>query len=247
MKSRVTLLCLLLACGTPSWARDIAIDPIEFGLITQSQFDDFILDLGTAISFTPMTPAKTLGLLGLDISGEVTVCDLSNSEAWKYLIEDNDTFSYLPLPRVHAQKGLPFGIDVGGMLASMPDSNIQVWGLEIKKSLIDEGGLAPIPAVSARVSYSVLEGVDDIDLKTYSVDLMISKDVLMFTPYAALSYLNIEGKETSPYVTGLLDVECSDTRFLGGLQCSPFPFCVTNLEVVLGEVPQYNLKAGIRF
>ena len=247
MKYGVIVCCLLLACITPCRAWDITIDPVDFGLITQNQFDDFVLDLGTAISFTPMTPAKTLGLLGLDISGELSVSDLSNSEAWKYLVEDNDTFSYLTLPRVHAQKGLPFGFDVGGMLATLPDSNVQVWGLELKKSLIDDGGVLPIPAVSVRASYSALEGVDDIDLKTYSLDLMVSKDVLMLTPYAAASYLNIEGKETSPYVTGLRDVERSDTRLLGGLQYSPFPFCITNFEVVLGDMPQYNLKVGIRF
>ena len=248
MKSRmmVLLLLVLVWCCTAA-AKDITLDPVNYGLITQKQFDDFILDLGSAISFTPMAPAKTLGLLGFDISGEVIVSDLSNSDAWKYLVEDNDTLQYLPVPRLHVQKGLPFSMDIGGMLVAYPDSNVRVWGLEFKKGIIDEGALLPIPAVSARVSYSKLEGVDDIALKTFSLDLLASKDFLMFTPYAGLSYLSVEGSEQSPIVTGLKEVKRSDTRALAGLQFSPLPFCAIDAEVVFGEVPQYGLKAGIRF
>lgn len=239
------LLFSTIWCGVAT-AKDIKIDPVNYGLITQKQFDDFILDLGTAISFTPMSPAKTLGTLGFDVSGEVVVSDLSDRNAWKYLVEGNKTFQYLPVPRLHVQKGLPFGMDIGGMLVAYPDSNVRVWGLEFKKGLIKEGALLPIPAVSARVSYSKLEGVDDIDLNTFTVDLLASKDFLMFTPYAGLSYLSVDGREQSSLVT-LNEVKRNDIRGLAGLQFSPFPLCTLGAEVVFGKVPQYGLKAGLRF
>ena len=89
--------------------------------------------------------------------------------------------------------------------------------------------------------------MDDIDLQTYSFDLLLSKDLLIFTPYLGLSYLHIDGQETSPYATGLSDVDTSDTRWLGGLQVTPLPLCVVDFDVVYGEVVQYGLRAGLRF
>ena len=41
------------------------------------------------------------------------------------------TMSFLPVPRLHLQKGLPGRIDIGAMFSSVPDSNIKVWGAEL--------------------------------------------------------------------------------------------------------------------
>ena len=242
----VVLIVLSLYVLAPTSAKDIVLDPVNFGLLTQSDFDNFITEFGSAISFLALTPAKTLGVVGFDVAVDVVVTDINhNANYWKFLVEGNDPASYLSIPRLHVQKGLPGKIDIGGMYAAVPDSNIRVWGGEIKYGLVK--GNAFMPAVSTRASFSQLDGVDDIDLEAYSLDLLISKGFLMMTPYGGVSALHIKGRETSVLVTGLNDVERDVIRPLLGVQLYPFPFCNVTAEAAFGDVPQYGLKAGFRF
>ncbi len=242
----VVLIVVSLFALAPTSADDIVFDPVNFGLLTQGDFDNFITEFGTAISFLHLTPAKTLGVVGFDVSVEVIVTDINHdANYWKYLVEDNDTIGYFPIPRLHVQKGLPGKIDIGGMLASVPGSNVRVWGGEIKYGIVK--GNAFMPAVTTRASFSQLDGVNDIDLETYSLDLLISKGFLMMTPYGGVSALHIKGRETSALVTGLNDVEKDIIRPLLGVQLYPFPFCNVTAEAAFGDVPQYGLKAGFRF
>ena len=104
-----------------------------------------------------------------------------------------------------------------------------------------------IPAVSARASYSQLEDVDDIDLRTYGLDLLVSKGILMFTPYGGVSAFRVEGSDESGLPTGWKDVDENVVQGLAGLQVSPFPFVTITAEASFGEIEQYGIKAGIRF
>jgi hypothetical protein len=172
--------------------------------------------------------------------------DISDGKRyWEILVDDNDPFSQLPVPRIHVQKGLPFGLDVGAMYVNVPDTNIDLWGIEAKYALLDGGILTP--ALSIRGSYSQLSGVDDIDLNTQSLDLLISKGFLMLTPYAGASITRVRGSENTSLVE-LDEVNETDYRGIAGVQFSPFPLLVINGEVTfLGEVRQYGFKIGLRF
>jgi hypothetical protein len=240
MKKFSTIIILLSATGFAS-ASDIKFTDE----ITQQEFQDFVKEFGTAVVFNPMSPAEPLGILGFDVSVETVVTDISENENyWKKMVDDNDPFSYLPVPRLHVQKGLPFGIDVGAMYSSVPGSNISLWGLEAKYAILE--GTTLTPAFSVRGSYSQLRGVDDIDLSTQSVDALVSKGFLMFTPYAGASVFRIEGSENS----SLVDLEQEDEfgyRALAGVQFSPLPLFVINGEVSFGETTQFGLKLGLRW
>ncbi|MCK5716201.1 MAG: hypothetical protein KAH77_01840, partial [Thiomargarita sp.] len=148
------------------------------------------------------------------------------------------------VPRIHVQKGLPFGVDIGAMYVSVPDSNIQLWGVEVKYALLE--GSTITPAISIRGSYSSLDGVDELNLDTLSFDLLISKGFLILTPYAGISMTSINASEESDDVI-LDDVEETSYRILAGLQISPFPLLVINGEVSYGDMPQYGVKIGLRF
>ena len=242
----IVLMVITVMLSASVAAKDIVIDRTNFGLLSQDDFTDFITELGSAVYFHPMAPAETLGITGFDVAGEVVFADISHQENfWKFMTEDNDTISFLPVPRLHVQKGLPGRIDIGAMFSSVPDSNIKVWGAELKYGII-KGGVV-MPAVSARASYSQLEDVDDIDLRTYALDLLISKGFLMLTPYGGVSALRIEGSDESGLATGWKDVEENVIQGVVGLQLCPFPFFIINAEATFGEIPQYGFKAGIRF
>ncbi|MCK5878391.1 MAG: hypothetical protein KAH24_01335 [Holophagae bacterium] len=231
---------MVLALVPGAFAQDIGFT----GPMSQAQFSSFTREMGTALWFSPGAPAETLGVTGFDISGDLVLVDISNgSDYWKNMTFGNPD-SFLVTTRVHVQKGLPFGVDVGMMWSKTMDTNASSWGVEAKYALIE--GSTAIPAVVVRASYSKLSGVDDLNMNTKSLGLMVSKGFLMFTPYGGVSLVRMHA---SPSIegTGLAGVKETVTQVYGGLQFSPFPFLTVNGEVSKGEVMQYALKAGIRF
>ncbi len=243
MKKILVIMMVLLSIGSFASASDIILSDT----LIQEEFDQVIKELGAVLVFNPMAPAEPLGITGFDIGIEVVASDIGdNEEYWAKFIENGDTYSYLPVPRVHIQKGLPFNIDVGAMYVYVPDSNIKLWGAEIKYAILE--GTTVTPALAVRASYSKLEGVDDIDLNTQSLDLLISKGFVMLTPYAGVSVTRISGSETNDTLPVDLE-EVTEVGYKGlvGLQISPFPLFNITLEASLGEVVQYGLKVGLRF
>jgi hypothetical protein len=238
---KYTLMLVLLSLTSLATAKDI-----EFtDAITQGDFKNFIKEFGTALLFNPMAPAEPLGITGFDASVEMVVTDIKDQEKyWQKMVDDNDPYSFLAVPRLHIQKGLPFNIDVGAMYLAVPNSNIKLWGIEAKYAILEGSMLTP--AVSVRASYSQLLGVDDVDLNTQSLDLLASKGFLMFTPYAGVSMIRVNGSENSEIVT-LGDVNETSYRGLLGIQFSPLPLLIINGEVSFGDVEQYGLKVGFRF
>ena len=238
---RKFILAILLLLVNSVYSSDIEFTKA----ISQNEFESFIEELGVATLFNPMAPAESLGMLGFDVALETAITDISDEQDfWINLVSDNDPSSYLIVPRLHVQKGLPFNIDVGAMYVSMPDTNIKLWGLEAKYAILE--GSILTPAVSVRASYTSLSGVDDISIDTQALDILISKGFLMFTPYAGASVFRINGSEHTDIVE-LDDANVTGYRALIGMQVSPFPLMIINAEVSLGEVPQYGLKIGIRF
>ncbi|BAI79710.1 conserved hypothetical protein [Deferribacter desulfuricans SSM1] len=224
-----------------SYAKDL-----EFTIpIDQDDFKDLSKELGVALQFNPMSPAEPLGITGFDVAAELVLTDIDDGKKyWKAIFSDKDPYSYIPVPRIHVQKGLPFGIDVGGMYTYVPNTNIRLWGLELKYAIL-KGNMA-MPAIAIRGAFSKLEGVDELDVNTQSLDLMISKGFLMLTPYAGITALRVNTKEHSDLVD-LDDEHNTIYRGFVGLQFSPFPLFVINAEASMGTVNQYGIKIGLRF
>ncbi|KAA0258551.1 hypothetical protein FHQ18_05175 [Deferribacter autotrophicus] len=235
------ILFFILLFSVVGFAKDL-----EFSQeILQSEFEDLSKEIGVALQFNPMSPAEPLGITGFDVAAELVVTDINEGKKyWKAIFNDQDPYSYISVPRLHIQKGLPFGIDVGGMYTYVPGTNIRLWGVELKYAIL-KGNVA-MPAVAIRGAFSKLEGVDELDVNTQSLDLLVSKGFLMFTPYAGVTALRIHTKEHSDLVD-LDDVRKTVFRALAGLQFSPFPFFVINAEASIGVVNQYGIKLGLRF
>ncbi|MGA1845659.1 hypothetical protein [Deferribacter abyssi] len=235
------ILFLILFFSVVGFAKEL-----EFSQkIIQSEFEDLSKEIGVALQFNPMSPAEPLGITGFDVAAELVITDInSGKKYWEAIFSDQDPYSYLPVPRLHIQKGLPFGVDVGGMYTSVPGTNIRLWGIELKYAILK--GSVATPAVAIRGAYSKLEGVDELDVNTRSLDLLVSKGFLMFTPYAGVTLLRIHTEEHSDLVD-LDDVSKTVYRALVGLQFSPFPLFVINAEASVGVVNQYGIKLGLRF
>lgn len=158
---------------------------------TPGVFENFSEEMGLAISYLPLAPAEPLGTLGFDIGLEITAIDIDQS-LWRLAIKD-DPPGTVVLPKLHIQKGLPFGIDIGATYTKAPGSNIKVIGGEIKYALVS--GNAAIPAIAIRGSYTTLSGVEDLDLETMGADISISKGFVFVTPYAGYGQVWIKSEE----------------------------------------------------
>ena len=242
---RLFVLVFLFCFTVFSFADDIEIS----GPMTNSDFEDFALELASALAFTPMAPAESLGITGFDISAEVSVTDINqDKDYWKHMTKDGeDQDSYLAFTKLHIQKGLPFNIDLGAMYGKLIDTNASEWGLEAKWAFIE--GSTVMPALAVRVTYSQMTGVDDVDLQQVGGDLMISKGILMFTPYAAVSAINVMAEADNK--ADVDDVNKMLYRGLLGLQVTPFPLFSIKGEAVLNSgtntVPSFNLSFGLKW
>jgi hypothetical protein len=213
---------------------------------TQSDFKRLLREAGAAIAYTPLAPAEPLGITGIDAGIEATVVDINeNKPYWKNAVEDADVPSVLIFPKVHVQKGLPFGVDVGLSYAKVPASliDLALIGGEIKWAVI-KGGMAT-PAVAVRGTYSQLLGVNELALKTYGADVSISKGVGFLTPYAGVGETWFSAREKSSAVS--LDPETVGlTRGFVGSKLSIFLVNFVG-EVEVSKVMRYSLRANLSF
>lgn len=232
----------LLACSAsfPAVSAD-DLDRID-NLGSQVEFRHLAQDLGAALSYRAVAPVEPLGITGFDIGVEATATSIEHPAAWDAATSGSapDT---LYLPKVHLHKGLPAGVDVGVFYATVVDTNIELWGAELRYALIDGGPATP--AVGLRVAYSEMSGVEQLDLNTKSAELGVSKGFALLTPYAGVGRVWVES--TPDPATGLGTEDFSEAKYFVGANLN---FLVTNLALEwdrVGDTSSYSFKLGWRF
>jgi hypothetical protein len=211
--------------------------------IVQQEFDDFSEEVGLAVSYLPLAPAEPLGILGFDVGIEVTAVNIKqNSSYWKAIAPGAP--SQLPLPKIHVQKGLPFGIDVGAVYARVPSSNIEMIGGEIKWAFIRGNTL--LPAVAVRGSYTRLLGVTNLEVETAGADISISKGFLFITPYIGYGQVWIKSRTVD---LPLLNLESNTTlpKPFIGVKISPLPIINIVAEADFSTITLYTVRLNIGF
>ncbi|MEO5657770.1 MAG: DUF6588 family protein [Nitrospiria bacterium] len=209
----------------------------------QSEFRDFSEQVGLAIAYVPLAPAEPLGLLGFDVGVEFTAVKIDRNESyWTKLMPDTPP-RYLPVPKLHAQKGLPFGIDVGLVYSKVPSSNIGMLGGELKWAIL-KGTLAT-PALAVRASYTTLTGVDYLDVSTYGADLSVSKGFAFITPYLGIGQVWIKSSSDAPGL-GLQDESIAAPKMFVGAKLSLMVLSVA-AEADYSKVPSYSLRLSLSF
>lgn len=180
MHNATATLWTVMALGMIPATAFAGIDDVE--KLSQTQFKTLATDLVSALSNKSLTPAEPLGITGFDLSVGLSVVQTDSDLPWSITTGSNQ--SYLAIPRVAIHKGLPLAVDVGGFYATVPGTGIQFFGAEIKYALL-EGNFA-LPAVAVRGAATRLSGLEPLDLDTRSVELLVSKGLANFTPYAGV-------------------------------------------------------------
>jgi hypothetical protein len=207
--------------------------PLE---LSQAEFKDISKELGLAVSYLPLSPAEPLGIIGFDAGLEVTAAS-TKSDSWKSVGDPPKT---IIVPKLHVQKGLPFGIDVGAIYSSVPGLNVQLVGGEIKYAII--GGNIALPAVAVRGTYTKLLGVDSLDLSTVSADLSVSKGFTFITPYAGAGVVRVTSKAN--VAGGPTEEKQNLSKGFVGVRIS---LAVINFvfEADFAEIPLYTVRVNV--
>ncbi len=242
MKKAIQASMLFAALGAAGAVQ--AADEIDgLNLLTQAQFKSLSEDLASATSYKALTPAEPLGIAGFDVGIEATVTTLNYETEFNAACSGCSNVDSLTIPKLHLHKGLPMGFDVGLMYASAGDASIELTGLELRYANM-EGGIAT-PAVSTRLSYSKLGGVDDLSLTTTGLDISVSKGIAMFTPYAGIGYNWVTSDPAAS--TGLDKESFNQTKFYVGFNLN---LGLLNFDIEAdktGKAQTIGAKVGFRF
>jgi len=236
MKKYLSLLCVLGCFVQPVWAAN-NVNLTNFTGV-QSDFKAFSEDLGSALSYKPVTPPAPLGITGFDIGLEVTSTKMRNLD-----IATGSSMTSLVVPKLHVYKGLPLNIDVGAFYSAVPTTNIKFYGGELRYAIL-EGGVA-LPAVGIRGALTKLTGVSQLALTTKSLDVSVSKGFAIFTPYAGIGRVWVDS--TPDAASGLTKETFQQGKiFIGG----NVNFGLMNVALEYdktGTAPSYSAKLGFRF
>ena len=220
-----------------------AADLDQINLLTQKQFRLLSEDMAAVASYKAVAPAEPLGFPGFDLGIEVSGTELQNVDIWKIATADNDVPDTVYVPKAHLHIGLPLGFDIGAFYSSVPDSNINAAGAELRYAIIK--GDTVTPALAIRATYSKVSDVDQLDFDTRGAELTISKGFAFFTPYAGVGKVWVNA--TPRNVPTLKEEDFSLGKYFIGAN---FNFVVLNLAIEAdktGDAPTYSMKLGWRF
>ncbi len=195
--------------------------------------------MAQGIYATPVEPAHARGLLGFDIGVAATVVPVDTTSAyWENAVDDDFTVDdYVPVPRIVASKGLSVAT-ISASYAKVPDTDITVWGGSLDVPILS-GGIVN-PTLALRGAYAQLRGVEELDLKTYGVELFLSKGFGPITPYiaAGLQRSDSVGRVTPTFT---LEDQSTVNRYTVGVNLSLL-IPKLAIEATQGEERSYAAK-----
>lgn len=213
------------------------------GSLSQADFKSVAEDIAATFNSKSLAPAEAMGITGFGIGVFASYVKTDDSGAWQRLIGEN--VDEIGLVGIVAQKGLPFGIDVGASYSQVPGEDAKLFGAEIRYAFL-EGGVAT-PGLGVRASYSKLSGVDEIDYDSFGMDLSISKGFGPLTPYAGVGYVWSKISVEDETADVALDNENVDeARVFIGLRLSAL-FGITPEYERVGDRNAYNVRLGFAF
>ena len=202
--------------------------------------------LAQGIFATPVQPARATGVLGFDAGLAATVLEVDTDAGyWRHAVPASSDFSsggHAVLPRVVLSKGFSAGT-IAVSYAKFLDSGLKTYGGSLDLPIIR--GSAITPELAVRGSYAALSGADDLSLKTYGLEIFLSKGFGPVMPYAAIGKMRDDAKGTINAQTTLTD--SSDiTRYTAGLRISMLLAKIA-IEATKAQVRSYAAKVSIGF
>lgn len=222
----------------------IVIDPA----LTQASWHQFVKEVGLVAYFRPLAAAAPLGPGNFEIAvlNWGTRIDPAD-DAW------NDTFTHpdpthwlfegdaLLIPGMMVRAGITDRIDAGAYFTKSFGANYGFFGGQLQYAFLDhpERGLA----ASGRVSAVRLFGPEDMNLSTYGLDFVASKEIgSRISPYVGVGGYWSRGHEK----TDKVDLDDESVLGLQGMIGMAVRVWAVRLgaELNVAEVPGYSFKVA---
>lgn len=239
IKLKAGIAGIILSALLPASAQADSFDSLE--VLSQADFLLLSENIAAAIHYKGVGPAEPLGLIGFDLGIELSSTEV-NSTIFDAASSGDFELSEMLIPRVHVNKGLPFGLDVGAALSAIPGTDIKILSGELRYALLSGGVLSP--SVGVRASHAIIEGMSEFDMSSSALEITASKGFVMFTPYAGVGIVK---STMTPNDLGDLTEESFDQKKM-------FAGVTMNLGVALtleadqtGDYRTYSAKFGFRF
>lgn len=236
----VCMSVLTAICACFPGAKASTFDSLD--ALTQDQFESLMGNLAAATHYKGVSPGETLGVLGADVGVELSTTDADTNLFALAGGGASNITDTLVLSRLHAQKGLPFGWDIGAFVGTLLDTDVTVVGAELRYAIIEGGTLAPSLAV--RASASRIQGTADFDLSSAAFEVTLSKGVLPLTPYVGAGLVVSRGRTVGPL--GLDEVSTEQEKLFAGININLGVNIAAEVDVT-GDFVTYSGKVGIRF
>ena len=238
-KLKAGVAALLLSTLPPVSVKAASLDSLE--ALSQEQFLLLSENIAAAIHYKGAGPAEPLGIIGFDLGVELSSTEVDETLFNLASSGDFETPEIL-IPRVHVNKGLPFGLDIGAALSAVPSTDIKILSGELRYALWSGGVLHP--SIGIRASHAIVEGMDEIDMSSSALEITASKGFVMFTPYIGAGV--VKTTVTPNDLGGLTEESFDQKKMFAGL--------TVNLGVALtleadqtGDYRTFSAKFGFRF
>lgn len=211
-------------------------------------FKTLTQDMGAYSSYKAISPGEPLGLTGFDVGVEAGLTNIESGATLQKAVSSSVALNYLPSAKLHAHKGLPFGIDIGAVY--MPEINVSGFkigymGGELRYAILG-GGMA-LPALAVRGAYTKMTGFPGIDVSNKSIELAVSKGFLMLKPYAGIGMVWTTGTPTGVMGSVFKEENVSLMKYNAGLNLNLGLMNFAFDWDMTGKDNTYSAKVGFRW
>lgn len=190
-------------------------------------------ELGYALAPSAFHPARTTGFGGFALSVEASFAhinadavDATGTQYWhagtqgpvdpsthQFSVVNKNPDSFLQIYALDVRKGLPFGLEVAGVVGFVANTSLWVGGADLHWALLEgyrTGVLGSLPDVAIGGGVRTLEGSSKFFLTTVGMDAQISKpfalaDSAVVTPYLGAQRLIVFADSTAVDLTPSVD------------------------------------------
>lgn len=197
-------------------------------------------DLGSIVAYKPLIPSGSTGIIGFDVGAAVLVNQVRYRDVFAQVAGQDVPATVQYALRV--DKGLPMDLDIGASAAKFVGAGLQVLGANLRWAVLNERTY--LPAVSLRAAFSQLVGHDQLDVRTVSYDLALSKTFAFITPYVGLGQVQVSA---TPNVAGAQADNFNLLRVFGGTSLTLWPMNLVVEVDKTGDAANLGVKLGLRY
>jgi hypothetical protein len=232
----------------------VAVDPVG-----EVRFRSLMSELGMVLAPRVAMPADTLGIAGLQVSGDLSLTRIDHNAAHWNGVEGVSPLNpqasrpdeWLTTVGAFARKGIIPALELGAGAIHLLDSRMVAWQGYAKVALQEGFDDWPLPSLAVRGSAALVTGTEEARLRVFTADLLLSeafsvRKTARFEPYGGVSFLFIRARSGRLDATPGCDARATELAAVGstlGPGCTPAQAGTTNdLAANFAFAPQDTIR-----